>query len=580
MRAADRRWARPSGGRCRGNGHFAWARGTGSSRARGFPSWPGRRRGSARRPRGWRAEAEREICPRSRLLMARPYFLRSGTGLRCSRRRLSGKRFQDDDLGVQLADLDDGGHHALGRGSVVDDVASELAQRVGEAALGPAEHGGLAAAAQLVDFLLGAVDVDGGGRVGPGLEGGAADAVQQRVAALDERFVARFARGQQAARGFARGGRGAAEERKGLRRDVARGLGHVLAEARNDGVLAAADAAAGDVAEDGRADLDAVAGQQRMRADELRAVQIRPVAAVRVGDDVAPGRGGVFDHRVVARRGHVGHGDVVLGQSPHDGAVSEGEQVAEIIAGLLDQPALGLGPRGGLGSHGGEDAGFVVELARGLDAAEAALGHEDGRAFLGVDGAHADEDFADGRSGLVDGGALRLEGDADLVQGGEAVLEEEAAEAGDVGVVGAGALEFEEAADLAGGQEAAAPGEFAERGAPFGSLFFEEKAELIRAKRSMAHRQDSKEVQRRVRHLPDLSLSVYVSATQKCKHFQIIDGGRTDIPLFLTGYFREAGADGSDLRPALLTTTTRYSCGWVSSTGSRWLPSVMPGRSV
>src|SRR5437868_1324181 len=97
---------------------------------------------------------------RSRLLSARPAILRSGAGFRCRSGGLAGKRLENDDLRVELADLDDRRHHALRGGSPVDDMPPELTDGFGKAALGPTDHRGLAAVAHLIDLALGAVDVD------------------------------------------------------------------------------------------------------------------------------------------------------------------------------------------------------------------------------------------------------------------------------------------------------------------------------------------------------------------------------------------------------------------------------------
>src|SRR6185436_14508069 len=107
---------------------------------------------------------------------------------------------------------------------------------------------------------------------------------------------------------------------------------------------------------------------------------------------------------------------------------------------------------------------------------------EDRAALLVVERAHADEDLAEGQPegiAIALGRPLGLERDADLVEGGESVLEQEAAERGGVGVVGAGALEFQEPSNLAGGQDPAAAGQLAERRAAVLGLLFEEKVKLI-----------------------------------------------------------------------------------------------------
>jgi hypothetical protein len=150
----------------------------------------------------------------------------------------------------------------------------------------------------------------------------------------------------------------------------------------------------------------------------------------------------------------------------------------------------------------GEDAGLVVELARGIDAADAPLRDEDGAALLLVERAHPDEDLSQRQGRLLGRAALGLEGEADLVERGEAVLEQQPSEGGGVGVERAGALEFEEAAHLAGGEDAAPAGDLAERRAEVPGLFEEQLLELIGTECSVAQRQDPEQMKRSVRHRP------------------------------------------------------------------------------
>jgi hypothetical protein len=156
---------------------------------------------------------------------------------------------------------------------------------------------------------------------------------------------------------------------------------------------------------------------------------------------------------------------------------------------------------GGREIDGGKDASLAVDGAVVDVASEPLLGGEEGVTFLEAEGAHVDQDLAQGRDGTFD--ALGLEGAGEFLVGDEGVATGQGAEGG-VGVADdAGVLGLHESADLAGGEEAVPAGEFAETDAPFiAGLLVQKPRQLVRSEQAVSQRQSAEQAKPGIIHLP------------------------------------------------------------------------------